>query len=34
MGERIFWIANFAVMTAMVVIGGVAMAYGVVGLMS
>ncbi len=27
MGERIFWAANFAVMAAMILMGGVAMAY-------
>jgi hypothetical protein len=27
MGERIFWAVNFVVMTAIVMMGGVAMAY-------
>ncbi len=31
MGERIFWAANFAVMVAIVMMGGIAMAY-VVGI--
>jgi hypothetical protein len=32
MGERIFWAANFAVMAAMILMGGVAVAYVVGGL--
>jgi hypothetical protein len=34
MGERIFWIANYAMMLGIVVLGGVAITYvmGIVGL--